>query len=96
MTGPATGRILESDDISALFGIEMAQSETGPNASVDEASPAKPARSLKKRAKASAPVLISSPRPAPGKPEPKQVPVRPKAAKRVCELTADGFVKWWK
>jgi hypothetical protein len=28
MTGPAAGRILQSDDISALFGIEMADSDT--------------------------------------------------------------------
>ncbi|MEY2927070.1 MAG: hypothetical protein RL367_1547 [Pseudomonadota bacterium] len=73
-------KILESDDMSALFGLEMADSE-GP---VTETAPPpeKPARKAK-------------PKPKP-KPKPKTAKAVKPVAKPKYELTADGSVKWWK
>jgi uncharacterized Zn finger protein len=54
MTGPATGKILQTDDISALFGLEMAEGdapmaarETGPKTSAGGPVPSKKSRSRK-------------------------------------------------
>jgi uncharacterized Zn finger protein len=97
MTGPATGKILETDDVSALFGLEMAEgsaptaaSETNPETSTGEPAPARKPRSRKgapaakparKRADASAPARIAPVISAPDKPGPKGGARRPKVAK---------------
>jgi uncharacterized Zn finger protein len=141
-TGPAAGKILQADDVSALFGIEMAAGEAPiaseaplrkqpsrvkppePKATESVQPKAKPA-GLRKPAlpapeaaegavsaaamliatptkyardpgKIAKPARIPPPTPKTGKPRSKQPVVQPAMSKAAPELTADGFVKWWK
>jgi uncharacterized Zn finger protein len=89
-TGPAAGKILQTDDISALFGLDIAE-DADPSTVQTPPAPPKPARKRNTRAK---PTERSQPAPLPAEPEPKPAAVRPTTAKVV--LTPDGFVKWWK
>jgi len=91
---PAAGRVLEADDLSALFGLEMAQDE-GP------AAPPKTARTVRNptRTKKAETVQAAAIEVRPGAPArrgSKKPSVRPAASKPALELTPDGFVKWWK
>jgi uncharacterized Zn finger protein len=83
-TAPAAGKILDGGDLSALFGLEMAEAEV----------PAVP-----KRGRPRKPVETAVPAPAiPIEKPVKQTRKRDKPAERApaFEVTEDGFVKWWK
>lgn len=64
-TPASSANILKTDDMAALFGLDMAAPPIPP---AEDSPPAKPASRKKKSA----------------------------TAKRDMELTADGYVKWWK
>jgi len=89
-TAPAAGKILDDGDLSALFGLEMAEAEVPAAAVPKRGRPRKPANK---------PVEITVP--APAIPTAKPVtqarkrgePAEPPLA---FEVTEDGFVKWWK
>jgi uncharacterized Zn finger protein len=103
-TGAAPEKILQADDVSALFGLDMAPDE--PLASVE-----KPARTKKPARIAAAP---AAPAPQSAKTGAAKTgaaktgaaktrttkaagsPRRPKAPKPPLQLTRDGYVKWWK
>ncbi len=98
-TRPDAGKILQADDMSALFGIEMASEEP---AGEPVAAPATARRKL-----------LARPKAGPGRPsEPPQPVADPTGGRRAeparsrrkqrgvpesaIELTPDGYVKWWK
>lgn len=141
-TGPAAGKVLEGDDLSALFGLDMADAALPPATGGDAPVPAvkRKAKEERKKAVAAAEPVVGAdesgastpPQPAArskrggrGKAEvPPRVPAttagagavpaslepskpappaeRPKASrisatvKPDCELTPEGYVKWWK
>ena len=85
-TEAADEKILQADDISALFGLDMAPDEPAPAE--------KPARAKKPAKIVAAPAL-----PTPAKTwaaKGAASPRRPKPPKEPLPLTRDGFVKWWK
>ena len=85
-TRAAPAKILQADDVSALFGLDMAP---------DEPTPAdKPARPTKPAKIVAAPAV-----PTPAKTRVAKGAAaarRPKPPKEPLALTRDGFVKWWK
>lgn len=83
-TRPDAGKILEADDMSALFGIEMADDEP---AAEPVTAPAAARKNVRVPPKAGQGV----PR-EPAKTARKQRT----ASKTAIELTPDGYVKWWK
>jgi uncharacterized Zn finger protein len=107
-TGPAAGKILDGDDVSALFGLEMAGGDAPDAATAPprkkaraRAKPVEPAKSLSSqpsaknsRSRKPARKAPLSP-PAPAKRGSKKGPDRPAASKPAHALTRDGFVKWW-
>lgn len=105
-TAPAAGKILETDDISALFGLDMAEAEPAVASEPESAGVAPPvltppAKAGRKKAepKRAAPKAVQSAPPPPAlEPEPEPEPAKPKAASRGSKvaLTPDGYVKWWK
>ena len=87
-TKAADEKILQADDVSALFGLDMARDEPPPAE--------KPARAKKPAKIAAAPVA-----PAPVADKTRTVkaaasPRKPKPSKPPLQLTRDGYVKWWK
>jgi uncharacterized Zn finger protein len=68
-TGPAAGRVLQTDDISALFGIDMAEPETPPASPLATAKPGQAKTVPKMKA------------PSPGKAKPQRAIARPAAPK---------------
>lgn len=78
---PAPGRVLEGDDLAALFGLDMAE----PFAGAGEPEPAK--RPAKRKAAAPAAVPVD---------KDARNNARPRRPKPDLELTPDGYVKWWK
>lgn len=84
------GRVLEADDVSALFGLDMepldAPAPADQAAAVDGETPGK--------------IGPKPPRPRKATPKPKTakraVSKGVAASKHDYELTPDGFVKWWK
>ncbi len=87
-TAPAAGKVLDSDDLSALFGFEMAGGDVVPE--VVPTAPAKPAKRAAKGVAVKAKAKVA-PEPPPAPPKPRQ-----KKAKPDLDLTPDGYVKWWK
>ncbi len=85
-TGAAKEKILQADDVSALFGLDMAPDEPPPAE--------KPARAKKPTKVVAAPVAPTpaKTRAAKGAASPRS----PKPPKEPLPLTRDGFVKWWK
>ncbi len=75
-TGTPPGKILEDGDISALFGLEMA--DAGAPAETNGEAP------------------VASKPPAAKKRRTRPKPIAPETSESALELTADGFVKWWK
>jgi hypothetical protein len=52
--GPAAGKVLEADDLSAMFGLDMAVTEPPPAVSA-KPKRAKPSKPVRKKAKAKKP-----------------------------------------
>jgi len=95
---PDAGRILETDDLSALFDLEMAQGEapTTPPPRKKARTARKPTRTKKAEAEHPAATQVRPGKPAPARRDSKRPSVRPAPSKPALELTPDGFVKWWK
>lgn len=85
---PRAGKLLETDDLSALFGLDMAAAGASEAPAVRKAADGdKPAAKRKKApAKQSS---VSTEDTAPRKPARRR-------SKPDLELTPDGYVKWWK
>ena len=87
-TKAADERILPADDVSALFGLDMAPDE--PPAAQ------KPARRRTLAKTVAAPALPTTATAKTRTAKDAGAPVRPKPPKPPLPLTRDGFVKWWK
>lgn len=87
---PDEGRVLEGDDLSALFGLDMAVDQMGaePDTSGPTASPpfGNPSEAKKVTARKSTATRAGRRK----TPEPSPAPADS------VELTEDGYVKWWK
>jgi uncharacterized Zn finger protein len=86
-TKAADERILQADDLSALFGLDMAHD--APPAAEKPARPRKLAKTVAAPALSTA--VTAKTRTAKG-----ASPTRTKPPKAPLPLTRDGFVKWWK
>jgi uncharacterized Zn finger protein len=87
-TPAASARSLEADDLSALFGLDMA-----PGAAPAAETPPTRARKAAKAAPiAPSPKAAATKTAIPKAPAPSR---RPRPEKPPLELTKDGFVKWW-
>jgi uncharacterized Zn finger protein len=76
-----TDRVLQAEDLSTLFGLDMAPEEPPPA----EPGPTAPARAN-----------VSSTKSRKAKPTaPSERPKRTKPPKPPLEITPDGYVKWW-
>jgi uncharacterized Zn finger protein len=84
----ADERILQADDVSALFGLDIAHDDPPP-----AEKPERPRKLAKTVAAPTLPTAVTAKtRTAKGTVS----PARPKPPKPPLPLTRDGFVKWWK
>jgi len=84
-TTAASGKVLEADDISALFGLEMADDAPPPAARPKRGRKPRTVAPVASAAKAAAIPPVAETKPA----KPKKPPKAP------LPVTRDGFVKWW-
>ena len=81
----AAGKVLVGDDLSALFGLEMAAAEEPAASPAPAPAPAPAKKRAGRKAKTAAP---PAPAPAPT--------ATATATESPLDLTPDGYVKWWK
>ncbi|MDR3515531.1 MAG: SWIM zinc finger family protein [Azospirillaceae bacterium] len=87
---PTAGKVLESDDVSALFGLDMAADDEGAGSPAPDPAPAPAVKTA------------PAPRRPAGRVKPRSESKDRPAAKdesvpeTAIELTPDGYVKWWK
>jgi uncharacterized Zn finger protein len=103
-TAPAQGKILQTDDISALFGLDMAGSDSAAEAPITpkksvpgRAAPGKTAKGgSEKPAKTVQPDEMPAPPAKPPRRGSKRAAPAAAAPEPAFEVTDDGYVKWWK
>ena len=82
---PAAGKVLQTDDMSALFGLEMAEEETAvvvPVPAARKVVPKKPAKAMGKPAKAMEKSVKVTAKPVDAKKKPAKVMAKPVATLR--------------
>jgi uncharacterized Zn finger protein len=91
---PTAGKVLETDDLSALFGLDL-----GNSADDAPTSPTKPKPQSRKAAKipeAADSAELASPRKSRTASKRAKAPEKQETPASKVELTPEGFVKWWK
>ncbi|MEO5372749.1 MAG: hypothetical protein H7840_00560 [Alphaproteobacteria bacterium] len=104
----AAGKALETEDLSALFGLDMAGGDAPAAPVLETPAPqtAVPAKRVGRPRKATKAPPVAEPVVTPATPLPQPEPAETKTGSRKSsrkkapnpshEMTADGYVKWWK